>query len=135
MAKVIDGSVPGGREFKNHAAVVFNAFRPSDISLEVAMDGTAQTLDIPAGSNLLWVYNAGATSELIRLEFGTDATDAGNKLNIGSGVATTGMRIPPEGDNPYLCLQVIGIPANAGSVAVCNAALGDTNTVQLIVGA
>ena len=73
-------------------------FTPSQYDADLTMDGTAQTGAIATGATKIQFVNLGATTEAIRVAFGTSALDAGNNLTIAAAAATTGYYIPAEAE-------------------------------------
>lgn len=113
-------------------------FTPSSYDADLTMDGTAQTgalaTGVKLGQGVVQFCNLGATTEAIRVAFGTSAADAGNNLNIAGSLATTGYYIPAAADAGSAAFVVLGVPLDATHYAVANAVLGDTQTVAVNQG-
>lgn len=116
-----------------------DGFAPAQDDIQdLTMDGTAQVVTLPTGCKLgagkVRVYNQGATTEDIRIAFGTSSANAEANLTISGARATTGIVIDPYADVGILCLQEFRVPANATHLAVANATAADTQAVQVIPG-
>lgn len=113
-------------------------FVPSsyDANLDVTVAGTPVSMSLPTGvsrgAGRIHVTNLGATSENMRLAFGTSIANAENNLTVSGGIGTTGMTIVPvvDGGQP----QEIGVPVNAVAVAVVNAVASDTPEMAVVSG-
>lgn len=122
-----------GQRFVSDAGRVIDAFRPSSYDADLTMDGTAQSVAIATGAARLRITNRGATTEAIRVAFGTSAANAESNLNIAAAAATTGVYIGAAVDN-YPASILLGIPANATHFAVANAVASDTQVVSIEQG-
>ena len=120
----------------NGSAHVMDGFKPSQYDANLTMDGTAQSValatGVKQGAGRIHVANTGATTEAIRVAFGTSAANAEANLTISAAAATTGFYIPAaaEGGTP----TVLGVPANATHYAVANAVASDTQVVAITQG-
>lgn len=108
-------------------------FVPSSYESDLTMDGTAQTVAIATGAKKARIVNQGATTEAIRVAFGTSSADAGTNLGISTGAATTGVFIGAAADG-YTPEIVLGIPDDATHIAIANATASDTQVVHLELG-
>lgn len=104
-------------------------FTPSVYSTELTMDGTAQSGALSSGTLKVQFVNLGATTEAIRVAFGTSAADAEGNLNISAAAATTGYYIPAATQSPSGHIVTLGVPKAATHYAVANAVASDTQTV------
>ena len=109
-------------------------FTPSSYDADLTMDGTAQTGALATGATKVQFANLGATTEAIRVAFGTSASDAGDNLNIATGAATTGYYIPAAADAGGASVAILGVPVTATHYAVANAVASDTQTVAVNQG-
>lgn len=109
-------------------------FTPSSYDSTLTMDGTAQSVALVGGARKLHVANLGATTEAIRVAFGTSAANAEANLTISTGAATTGFYISAAADNAANSAVILGIPALATHYAVANAVAADTQTVAVTQG-
>jgi len=117
-----------------YGRTIGGVFTPSSYDADLTMDGTAQTGAIATGATKIQFVNLGATTEAIRVAFGTDATDARNNLNVLAGAATTGYYIPAEAEGGSQSVVVLGVPAAAEYYAVANAVATDTQVVAVNQG-
>ena len=128
--------MPGSVDIANYRYV--KGFTPSSYNTNLTMDGTAQTFalatGVARGQGYVHICNLGATTEAIRVAFGTDATDAGDNLNIAAEAATTGYYIPAAADAGGASCVILGAPSNATHCAVANAVAADTQTVAVTQG-
>jgi len=101
------------------------------------MDGTAQSAalatGVKEGAGRIRVTNRGATTEAIRVAFGTSSANAESNLNISAAAATTGVYIGSPADG-YDSSVMLGVPANATHYAVANAVASDTPAVSVEQG-
>jgi hypothetical protein len=111
-----------------------NAFVPSTYAADLTMDGTAQSVALATGVTKLYVVNRGATTEAIRVAFGTSASDAEGNLNISAAAATTGYFIPAAADAGAASVITLGVPTTATHFAVANAVAADTQAVAVTQG-
>lgn len=109
-----------------------DSFTPSSYDADLTMNGTAQSVALADGATKLRIVNQGATTEDIRLAFGTSAADAESNLTITAAAATTGMLIQAQADNGSA--EIIGVPRLATHYAVANAVAADTQTVSITQG-
>ena len=109
-------------------------FTPSSYDADLTMDGTAQTGAIATGATKIQFVNLGATTEAIRVAFGTSASDAGTNLTIAAAAATTGYYIPAEAEGGTQSIVVLGVPTSATHYAVANAVAADTQDVAVNQG-
>lgn len=107
-------------------------FKPSSYDADLTMDGTAQSAALASGARRLRVVNRGATTEGIRIAFGTSADNAEANLTISTGAATTGLFLNAAADGNGEI--ILGIPDNATHYAVANAAASDTQVVNITQG-
>lgn len=128
--------MPGGVEVSNYRQV--KAFTPSSYDADLTMNGTAQSgalaSGVARGLGAVYFGNLGATTEAIRVAFGTSAADAEGNLTISAAAATTGHYIPALADGGANAFQILGVPANATHYAVANAVAADTQTVTVTQG-
>ena len=109
-------------------------FTPSSYDADLTMDGTAQSVALATGVTKVYFGNLGATTEAIRVAFGTSALDAEGNLNIAAAAATTGHYIPAAADGGANAWQILGVPAQATHYAVANAVAADTQVVTVTQG-
>lgn len=109
-------------------------FVPSTYSADLTMDGTAQSGAIATGAKKIQFCNLGATTEAIRVAFGTSASEAEGNLNIAAAAATTGYYIPAAADAGSQSVAVLGVPPSATYYAVANAVAADTQKVTVNQG-
>lgn len=111
-----------------------SGFTPSQYDADLVMDGTAQAVPLATGTTKCFFINEGATTEKVRVAFGTSAANAEANLTItGSpSYATTGHPIPSPADGYGSC--VLGVPKDATHYAVANAVASDTQTVSITQG-
>ena len=113
-------------------------FIPSQYDVSLTMNGTAQSVVLAAGVKTglgsIYVANLGATTEAIRVAFGTSAANAESNLNIAAAAATTGHYIPASADAGSQSAQTLGVPALATHYAVANAVAADTQAVSVTQG-
>ena len=111
-------------------------FKPSSYDANLTMDGTAQSVALASGVSLgagrIHVANTGATTEAIRVAFGTSAANAEANLNIAAGAATTGYYIAAIADG--IGEAILGVPELATHYAVANAVASDTQVVAITQG-
>lgn len=124
--------VEGVKSSSNKLHVTAFSFIPSSYDTDLTMDGTAQSVALASGVTKLHVGNKGATTEAVRVAFGTSAANAEANLNISAAAATTGVYIPAIVDGGVH--PPIGIPANATHYAVANDVAADTQVVALTQG-
>ena len=124
------------QDYINGASTVRDSgFTPSSYDADLTMDGTAQSEALATGTRKIKVGNLGATTEAIRVAFGTSALDAEGNLTIdGTARATTGHYIPALADAGSEAFQVLGVPALATHYAIANAVALDTQTVTVTQG-
>ena len=129
---VVEERVSGGARHS------MDGFRPSQYDVDLTMDGTAQSVALATGVKLgagrVYFANQGATTESIRVAFGTSAADAESNLNIAGGFATTGHLIGAAADVGSQSAQILGVPALATHYAVANAVNLDTQDVAATQG-
>ena len=113
-----------------------DGFKPSSYDANLTMDGTAQSVALATGVKLgagrIHVVNTGATTEAIRVAFGTSAANAEANLTIAAAAATTGYYIPAIADG--IGEATLGVPALATHYAVANAVAADTQVVAVTQG-
>lgn len=109
-----------------------SSITPSSYDADLTMDGTAQGVALSSGARVIEVINRGATTEAIRVAFGTSELNAEANLTISTGAATTGRYIPSPADGKGEA--ILGVPANATHYAVANAVASDTQVVSIIQG-
>lgn len=113
------------------------SFKPSSYDADLTMNGTAQAVALADGVTKVRFLNGGATTEDIRVAFGTSAAAAQAALTMTTDGAperaTTGYRIKTAADgyNPDV---ILGVPAGSTHYAVANAADSDTQTVSVTQG-
>jgi hypothetical protein len=120
----------------NPVELMREGFKPSQYDADLTMNGTAQAVALASGVSLgdgrIHVVNRGATTEAIRVAFGTSAANAQANLNISAAAATTGYYIPAIADG--IGEAVLGVPALATHYAVANAVAADTQVVSITQG-
>jgi hypothetical protein len=117
-----------------------SGFTPSDYDTDLTMDGTAQGVALASGVKLgggkIHVANRGATTEAIRIAFGTSEVNAESNLNMTTDGApehaTTGYYLEAVADGPGSV--VLRVPATATHYAVANAVDSDTQVVSVTQG-
>lgn len=131
------GQPSGGHQFGSYTASVADGFAPSAYDTDLTMDGTAQSVALATGVKLgagrIRVTNRGATTEAIRVTFGTSGANAESNLNIAAAAATTGVYVGAAADfhNPVV---ILGVPVLATHYAVANAVAADTQVVSVEQG-
>lgn len=122
----------------NGSVQSMDSFKPSQYDADLTMNGTAQSVALASGVSLgngrIYVANRGATTEAIRVAFGTSAANAEANLNIAAGAATTGHYIGAAADVGSQSAQILGVPALATHYAVANAVAADTQVVSITQG-
>ena len=125
-----------GNSAQGSAIKTADGFKPSSYDANLTMDGTAQSVALASGVALgagrIHVVNTGATTEAIRVAFGTSAANAEANLTISAAAATTGHYIPAIADGVGEAL--LGVPALATHYAVANAVASDTQVVAITQG-
>ena len=111
-----------------------STFTPSNYETDFTMDGTAQSDALAEGVKKLQVVNKGATTEDVRVAFGTSSANAEANLNITTGAATQGFWIGAAADG-YDADVIIGVPRSATHYALANGTAADTQTVSVAQGA
>lgn len=111
-----------------------SAFIPADLSDNLTMNNTAQFIALSADTTKLQITNLGATTEAIRVAFGTSEATAEDNLTIVANAATTGYYIPAIADAGAAAIREIGAPSGSTHVAICNAVAADTQTVLVVQG-
>jgi len=138
MAHESDVGAPferGPDEKLRQRVVVGNAeFTPSSYDADLTMNGTAQTGALATGATKVQFGNLGATTEAIRVAFGTDAADAALNLTIVAAAATTGYYIPASAEGGANAFAVLGRPKLATHYAVANAVALDVQVVTVTQG-
>ena len=117
-----------------------DGFKPSQYDADLTMNGTAQAVALASGVSLgdgrIHVVNRGATTEAIRIAFGTSAANAQSNLNMTTDGAperaTTGFYLPSIADSDGWI--ILGVPALATHYAVANAVDSDTQVVSITQG-
>ena len=107
-------------------------FTPSSYDTDLTMDGTAQGVALASDVAVIRIVNRGATTEGIRVAFGTSETDAEGNLTISAGAATTGLFIPSPADGDGTVL--LGVPATATHYAIANDTASDVQIVSVTQG-
>ena len=109
---------------------------PSSYDGDLTMNGTAQGVALASGVSLgngyIYVVNRGATTEAIRIAFGTSELDAEGNLTIATGAATTGHYLPSIADSDGWV--ILGVPALATHYAIANAVASDVQVVSITQG-
>jgi hypothetical protein len=121
---------------------IVKSFIPSSYDADLTMNGTAQSgalaSGVSRGQGVVQFCNLGATTEAIRVAFGTSAADAESNLNFTTDGAperaTTGYYIPAIADAGSGACVVLGVPVEATHYAVGNAVDSDTQTVTVCQG-
>ena len=108
-------------------------FKPSSYAADLTMDATGEAVAIASGAERVRIVNRGATTEAIRVVFGTSEANALANLTIVTNAATTGAWIgaAADGFNPEL---ILGVPATATHIAIGPAVAGDTQAVNVTQG-
>ena len=114
-------------------------FLPLNYDADLTMDGTAQSVAlidaVKEGGGKVQFANRGATTEAIRVAFGTSALNAEAGLTIAAAAATTGYYIPAAADAGCQSIAVLAVPDDATHYAVANAVAADTQDVSITQGA
>lgn len=120
----------------NGIKVNSSTFTPSSYDADLTMNGTAQSGAIATGAVKIQFCNLGATTEAIRVAFGSTALIAEGNLTIAAAAATTGYYIPALADAGAGACVVLGVPTEAlgGFYAVANAVAGDVQVVTVNQG-
>lgn len=129
-----NGDVISDRAGNKPMPVIGARFTPSSYDADLTMDGTAQTGALASGATAVQFGNLGATTEAIRVAFGTDAADAASNLNIAAAAATTGYYIPAATQGGANAFVVLGASKLSTHYAVANAVAADTQTVTVTQG-
>jgi len=108
-------------------------FKPSNYDADLTMDATGEAAALASGVKNIYVVNRGATTEAVRVAFGTSSANALANLTIVTNAATTGYYIGAAADG-FKPEAVIGVPANATHYAVGPAVAGDAQTVSVTQG-
>lgn len=115
-----------------------DGFKPSQYDADLTMDGTAQSVALATGVKLgagrVEFSNLGATTESIRIVFGTSAANAEANLNIAGGLATTGNYVGAAAEVGSESVKLRGVPALATHYAVANAVASDVQVVSVTQG-
>ena len=109
-------------------------FTPSSYDATLTMNGTGQAGALATNAQKVYFGNLGATTEAIRVAFGTSSADAIANLTISAAAATTGFYIPAAADAGANAFQVLGVPELATHYAVANAVAADTQDVTVTQG-
>lgn len=109
-------------------------FIPSQYDSDLTMNGTAQSVALATGVTAVYFANRGATTEAIRVAFGTSAANAEANLTIAAAAATTGHYIGAAADVGSQSAQVLGVPSSATHYAVANAVAADVQVVSVTQG-
>lgn len=129
---VVETRVSGG------ATHSLDGFKPSQYDTDLTMDGTAQSVALATGVSLgggrVQFSNLGATTEAIRVAFGTSAANAESNLNIAAAAATTGHYIGAAADVGAQSSQILGVPDLATHYAVANDVAADVQVVSVTQG-
>ena len=125
-----------GWSASNGNAHVMDAFKPSQYDTDLTMDDTGQAVALASGVALgcgrIHVANDGATTESIRVAFGTSSANAIANLNVAAAAATTGYKVRALADSNGEA--IIGVPALATYYAICNAVAADRQVVSITQG-
>lgn len=122
------------------SAVSAAGFKPSQYDPDLTMDDTAQSVALSTGVKLgkgrVSFTNRGASTEAIRIAFGTSAANAEANLTIDTGAATTGYFLPATVSTTDQAgnTEILGVPALATYYAVANAVASDTQPVSIVQG-
>ena len=119
---------------RGYSQRVNDAFIPSQYDADLTMDGTGQAVALASGATRIHVVNRGATTEAIRVAFGTSSANAIANLTVAAAAATTGFYMTAAADNSHGAVAVIGVPASATHYAVANAVAADTQVVSITQG-
>lgn len=111
-------------------------FTPSAYDTDLTMEGTAQSVALATGVTRIRITNRGASTEAVRVAFGTSALDAESNLNIAGALATTGVFLPAvvSTTDQSGIVHILGVPALATHYAVANAVVDDTPIVSVEQG-
>ena len=124
---VVGGAVP-----------VADGFKPSSYDVNLTMDATGEALALASGVKLgvgrVQVANLGATTEAVRVAFGTSEANALANLTIAAGAATTGVYIGAAADLGSQSIQILGVPALATHIGVGPAVASDVQDVAVTQG-
>lgn len=123
------------REFTNGAAnVVDRGFTPLQYDADLTMDGTGKSEALASGARSLLIYNQGATTEDLRVAFGTSSANAITALTVSGSRATTGLYMPAAVDNVAFGAVKLGVPDGMTHYAMANATASDTQVVSITQG-
>jgi len=113
-------------------------FKPSSYDANLTMDATGEALALATGVALgagrVQVANLGATTEAIRVAFGTSEVNALANLTIVTNAATTGVYMGAAADLGSQSIQILGVPALATHIAAGPAVAADTQDVAITQG-
>ena len=126
----VTGTVNSSGEFNPSGGA--GGFTPSSYDADLTMDGTAQSVALATDATRISVTNRGATTEAIRIAFGTSAANAEANLTIAAAAATTGFYLPAIADAEGSV--VLDAPALATHYAIANAVASDTQVVSVTQG-
>jgi len=135
--RTVTGGVDGDGNFIENSS---SGFAPSDYDTDLTMDGTAQGVALATGVKLgqgsVHFNNRGATTEAVRIAFGTSELDAESNLNMTTDGAperaTTGYYLEAVADGQGSV--TLRVPATATHYAVANAVDSDTQVVSVTQG-
>lgn len=126
------------RRTPNDTQKVADGFTPSSYDANLTMDATGEALALSTGVKLgggrVQVANLGATTEAIRVVFGTSEVNALANLTIGAGAATTGVYVPASAEGGSQSIIILGVPIPATHVAAGPAVAADTQDVAITQG-
>ena len=109
-------------------------FTPGTYSADLTMDADGESLALADGTKKVYIVNQGATTEDLRVAFGTDAADAITNLAIAAGAATTGYYLPSNADVAGAGIVTLGVPSGANYIACAPGTAGDTQAVSIVQG-
>lgn len=129
--------LPVALDHKGRVKTGANPFVPSSYDVDLTMNGTAQGVALATGvkngGGKIRIVNRGATTEAIRVAFGTSEANAEANLAISAAAATTGYWIGTAADG-HKAEVILGVPADATHYAVANAVASDTQVVSVTQG-
>jgi hypothetical protein len=120
--------------FVGDSPKVHSGFIPSSYDPDLTMDGTAQSGALATGATKVQFCNLGATTEAIRVAFGSTALIAEANLTIAAAAATTGYYIPALADAGSGACVTLTVPSVATHYAVANAVATDVQVVTVNQG-
>jgi hypothetical protein len=118
---------------KNGIRFIISSY-DADLTMDATGEALALATGVKLGAGAVQIANRGATTEGIRVAFGTSESDALSNLNMTGNAATTGYYMPAAADGGSQSVVVLGVPALATHVAAGPATAGDTQSVSVSQG-